>query len=223
MTAREPDSQGSSILVDAIRTVTAGRDLDEAGTARVIQEIMSGAATPAQTAAYLVGLMMKGESEAEITGAAGVLRERMTRVCKPEGPVIDTCGTGGDGLQTFNISTTAAFVVAGAGVAVAKHGNRSVSSRCGSADVLEALGIPLLADPEAMAAQLLRHRLSFLHAPHLHPAMQHAAGPRREIGIRTIFNLIGPLANPASVTRQLLGVSDPERVPVLARVLGRLG
>ncbi|MFQ5767922.1 MAG: anthranilate phosphoribosyltransferase, partial [Acidobacteriota bacterium] len=141
----------------------------------------------------------------------------------PRGVVVDTCGTGGDGLRTFNISTATAFVVAGAGVPVAKHGNRSVSSQCGSADVVEALGIPLLRDPSQLSRCLRDHRLAFLFAPFLHPAMHHAAAARRALRVRTVFNLVGPLANPAGVEHQLVGVPDPALGPILARVLGRLG
>ncbi len=207
----------------ALAALADGRELPEELAARAVDDIMAGTATGAQTGAFLMGLRLKGETEAEIAGVARALRARATPVATPPGPVIDTCGTGGDGLRTFNISTAAAFVVAGAGLPVAKHGNRSVSSRCGSADVLEALGVPMLDDPEALARCLRRHRMAFLFAPHLHPAMRHAAGPRRELGVRTVFNLAGPLANPAAVRHQLMGVPQAALAPVMARVLGRLG
>ncbi|MFQ5669477.1 MAG: anthranilate phosphoribosyltransferase [Acidobacteriota bacterium] len=219
--SREPGSDGD--VVDAIRDLGAGKDLGETRTVRLIGEIMDGALTPAQTAALLVALRMKGETEAEIAGAARALRAKMTPVATPDRIVVDTCGTGGDGLQTFNISTAAAFVVAGAGLCVGKHGNRSVSSRCGSADVLEALGVPFSSDPEELAACLDRHGMVFLYAPSLHPAMSHAAKTRREIGVPTILNLAGPLANPAGVRHQVVGVPEASLAPVLARVLGRLG
>ncbi|MFQ5718768.1 MAG: anthranilate phosphoribosyltransferase [Acidobacteriota bacterium] len=220
-----PDSTGAApVLVRILDRLSQDQDLDAQQTAEAIGAIMEARATPVWTAAFLMGLAVKGETEEEIRGAAQALRSRMTVVETPPGvPVIDTCGTGGDGLATFNVSTASAFVVAGAGLHVAKHGNRSVSSRCGSADVLDALGIQSLADPHRLAAVLARERLVFLHAPHLHPAMRHAAPVRRELGLRTIFNLVGPLANPARVRHQLLGVFDAARTSVLARVLGRLG
>ena len=212
------------VLAGVLAELAEGRDLDERRTAEAIGAIMDGRATPATTAAFLMALRVKGETEEEIVGAAQALRAKMTVVPAPEGvPVIDTCGTGGDGLHTFNISTASAFVVAGAGLHVAKHGNRSVSSRCGSADVLEALGIAVESDPAHLAATLAEERLVFLYAPYLHPAMRHAGPVRREIGLRTIFNLVGPLANPACVRHQLLGVFAADRTATLARVLARLG
>ena len=224
MSGGQVASSPAPILAEVLSRLAEGHDLDEARAAEAIGAIMDGCSTPALTAAFLVALRMKGETEEEIAGAARALRAKMTVVPTPPGEaVIDTCGTGGDGLHTFNISTASAFVVAGAGLHVAKHGNRSVSSRCGSADVLEALGISLEADPDRLAVILAAERLVFLYAPHLHPAMRYAAPVRREIGLRTIFNLVGPLANPARVGHQLLGVFDPSRTAVLARVLGRLG
>jgi anthranilate phosphoribosyltransferase len=187
--------------------------------------IMSGAATPAQIGAYLVGLRMKGETVDEITGSARAMRAHATHVplVSDGEPLLDTAGTGGDGAHTFNISTTAAFVIAGSGRRVAKHGNRAASSRCGSADVLEALGVDINLAPEQVAASIEQVGIGFLFAPKFHPAMKHAIGPRRELGQRTIFNLLGPLTNPAGATHQLIGVYDPALTQPLAEVLGALG
>ena len=185
--------------------------------------IMDGDASPAQVAAFLVALKMKGETAGEIYGCASAMRERATRVVTRRTNLTDTCGTGGDGKGTFNISTTAAIIAAGAGLTVAKHGNRSVSSKCGSADVLEALGIRLELSPEEMGNCLDEVGIAFLYAPVLHKAMKHAAGPRREVGIRSVFNLLGPLTNPAGAKRQLMGVYAPELVDVMANVLLLLG
>ncbi|RKY58156.1 MAG: anthranilate phosphoribosyltransferase, partial [Candidatus Latescibacterota bacterium] len=199
-----------------------GGTLSEAESRAVMEEIMEGRATDAQIAAFLVALRMKGETVGELVGAAKVMREKATKV--PIGvDAVDTCGTGGDGAGTFNISTVAAFVVAGAGVPVAKHGNRSVSSRCGSADLLEALGVRLDLPPEGMARCVEEVGIGFLFAPLLHRAMKHAIGPRREIGIRTLFNLLGPITNPAGVRRQVLGVYSTDRVEQMAEVLKGLG
>jgi anthranilate phosphoribosyltransferase len=216
-------SAGAEALALALGRLAAGESLEAEATAQAVGDIMSGRATPAQTGAFLMALRVKGESEAEVAGTALALRRCMTPVSTDGLDCADTCGTGGDGLTTFNISTAAAFVVAGAGLPVAKHGNRSVSSRCGSADVMEALGVPLLKDPGALARCLAEHGMAFLHAPHLHPAMRHAAPVRREIGCRTVFNLAGPLANPALVPYQVLGVPDAALQPLMARVLHRLG
>jgi anthranilate phosphoribosyltransferase len=193
-----------------------------------MNEIMSGDATPAQIGAFITGLRMKGETVDEITGAARVIREKATRidtgVAVASGDVlVDTCGTGGDSSGTFNVSTTAAFVVAGSGLPVAKHGNRSVSSHCGSADVLEALGVDLNMSPERVGRCVQEVGIGFLFAPLLHGAMKYAIGPRRELGIRTIFNVLGPLTNPAGANIQVLGVYDPSLCETLAGVLGRLG
>jgi anthranilate phosphoribosyltransferase/anthranilate synthase/phosphoribosyltransferase len=188
-----------------------------------MRQIMEGEATPAQIAAFLIALRIKGETIAEITGCARVMREKATRIRAPYPNVIDTCGTGGDGSQTFNISTTAAFVVAGAGVPVAKHGNRAMSSRCGSADLLQALGVAIELSPERAERCLEEVGIAFLFAPLFHSAMKHAVAPRREIGVRTIFNILGPLTNPAGAKRQLLGVSRQEFAEPMARVLGNLG
>jgi len=207
----------------AIHRVVAGGNLSEEEAGRVMEEMMSGRASAAQIAALLTALRLKGETVEEITGFARVMRRLATPVHCRFPMAVDTCGTGGDGAGTFNISTAAALVIAGAGVPVAKHGNRAASSRCGSADVLEALGVELDLSPAALEGCLEEVGMTFLFAPALHRAMKHAAGPRREIGIRTVFNLLGPLTNPAGAGAQVLGVYDPELVPVLARVLVRLG
>ena len=213
------------MIKDAIGKVVAGVDLTEQEMAGVMDEIMSGDATPAQIGAFITALRIKGETIEEITGAALVMRRHATKVdAVAEGEIlVDTCGTGGDASGTFNVSTTAAFVVAGAGVPVAKHGNRSVSSRCGSADVLEALGVNFSLSP-ALIGQCVREvGIGFMFAPMLHGAMKHAIGPRREIGIRTIFNILGPLTNPAGANVQVMGVYDPRLTEKLASVLGKLG
>lgn len=206
-----------------LQAVVSGRDLDEHEARAAMDAIMAGEATPAQIAGFLVGLRMKGETAAEVAGFARAMRERVTPVRAGGGPVVDTCGTGGDGLATFNISTAAAFVAAGAGLRVAKHGNRSVSSRSGSADVLEALGIPPDQPAEAVGQALEAVGIGFCFAPRLHGAMKHAAGPRRELGIRTVFNILGPLTNPAGARRQVIGVYAPELTRLLGEVLVRLG
>jgi len=207
----------------AIRLVTAGTSLTEEQSQFVMGNIMDGEATASQIAALVTGLRMKGETVDEIVGFARAMRSRAT-VVRPAAPnCIDMCGTGGDGLHTFNISTTATFVVAGAGVPVAKHGNRAVSSSSGSADVLEALGIRIDLSPADMARCIDETGVGFLFAMALHASMRHAGPTRREIAIRTVFNVLGPLTNPAGARRQLLGVYDPKLVPVLAEVAGRLG
>jgi len=186
--------------------------------------IMTGGATPAQIGGYLIGLRMKGETVEEIAGSARAMRAQASRVTvPPNGPLLDTAGTGGDGAHTFNISTAAAFVIAGAGRKVAKHGNRAASSRCGSADVLSALGVDLDLTPEQVGLCIQQIGIGFLFAPRFHPAMRHAVGPRRELGQRTIFNLLGPLTNPAGATHQLIGVYQPALTEPLAEVLGALG
>jgi len=214
------------ILKKAISDVANRRDLSRADISSVMETIMEGKATHAQIGALLTGLRMKGETVDEIAGAAQVMRKKALRIhvnISPEEPLVDTCGTGGDGTRTFNISTTTAFVVAGAGIRVAKHGNRSVSSRSGSADVLEALGINLDLLPEHVAMAVETLGMGFMFAPSLHPAMKYAIGPRRELGIHTIFNILGPLTNPAGANIQVLGVYDPALTRPLAKVLGRLG
>jgi anthranilate phosphoribosyltransferase len=191
--------------------------------AGVMEEIADGGSTPAQVGALLAALRLKGETVDEIAGAAQVMRARAERVRVSQPVFVDTCGTGGDGRHTFNISTTAAFAVAGAGVAVAKHGNRSVSSRCGSADVLAALGVDVEAPRERVERCIAEVGIGFLFAPRLHPAFKAVAGTRRELGIRTIFNLLGPLANPAGARHQVMGVYEPRWVPVIGGVLAALG
>nr|HDN00762.1 anthranilate phosphoribosyltransferase [Deltaproteobacteria bacterium] len=214
------------MLKKAISDVANRRDLSRADISSVMETIMEGKATHAQIGALLTGLRMKGETVDEIAGAAQVMRKKALRIplnISPEEPLVDTCGTGGDGTRTFNISTTTAFVVAGAGIRVAKHGNRSVSSRSGSADVLEALGVNLDLLPEQVAMAVETLGMGFMFAPSLHPAMKYAIGPRRELGIHTIFNILGPLTNPAWANIQVLGVYDPALTRPLAKVLGRLG
>lgn len=220
----EPASTPADLsLPEALERVLAREHLSAAEAEAVMDRIMSGDATPAQIGAFLAALRAKGETVAEITGFVRAMRGHATRVEPSRYPLVDTCGTGGDGAHTFNISTTAAFVVAGAGVAVAKHGNRSVSSRCGSADVLAALGVRLDLDPQAVARCIDEVGLGFLYAPLLHPAMKHAIGPRREMGVRTVFNLLGPLTNPAGASCQIVGVYDHTLVEPLAQVLAELG
>lgn len=199
------------------------RDLSEAESAEAMELIMSGEATPAQTAGYIVALKVKGETPGEIAGAARVMRAKATRVPHGRPLVADTCGTGGGRTKTFNISTAAAFVVAGAGLPVAKHGNRSFTTQCGSADVLEALGVEIQQTPAQVAAAIDRIGIGFLFAPALHGAMKHAAPVRRELGTDTIFNCLGPLSNPAGAQAQVIGVYRPELVPKLAEALARLG
>lgn len=211
------------MIREAIAKLVARGDLEENEAEQVMNEIMTGQATAAQIGAFLTALRLKGETAAEITGFARAMRRHAVQVRTRHPLVVDTCGTGGDGRGTFNISTAAALVVAGAGVPVAKHGNRSVSSRCGSADVLEALGVSLELSPPALEECLDRVGIAFLFAPVLHVAMKHAAGPRRELGIRTVFNILGPLTNPAGAQAQVVGVYDPGLVPLVARVLVRLG
>lgn len=212
----------------AIAKVVLRQDLAEDEMVAVMNEIMGGEATAAQIGAFITALRMKGETVAEITGAVRVMREKATPIVTGVdlahgGVLVDTCGTGGDSSGTFNVSTTSAFVVAGAGVTVAKHGNRSVSSHCGSADVLEAAGVALNLTPEQIGRCVQEVGIGFLFAPALHGAMKHAIGPRREIGIRTIFNILGPLTNPAGANVQVLGVFAAELTEPLAEVLGRLG
>jgi len=188
-----------------------------------MRQLMEGLATPAQIAAYLTALSVKGPTPDEIAGAALVMREKVTRIDVADLPVVDTCGTGGTGKRTFNISTAAALVAAGAGAYVAKHGNRGATSPCGSSDVLEALGVNIEASPAVVARCIREARMGFLFAPQLHGAMKYAAPVRKEIGIRTIFNVLGPLTNPAGARRQVLGVYAPHLVRPIAEVLLRLG
>jgi anthranilate synthase/phosphoribosyltransferase len=210
-------------LPQAIERALNGEDLTAAEAEGVMGRIMGGEATPAQVAGFLIALRAKGETVAEIAGLARAMRQHAVKVSPTRRPLLDTCGTGGDGAHTFNISTTAAFVVAGAGAAVAKHGNRSVSSQCGSADVLMALGVNLELTPEQVAQCIDEVGFGFLFAPALHPAMRYAIGPRREMKVRTVFNILGPLTNPAGADNQLLGVYDLRLVEPVAQVLAELG
>jgi anthranilate phosphoribosyltransferase len=212
------------MIREGIQAVVEGRNLTEAEAVAVMREIMEGSASPAQIAAFIVGLRMKGETVEEITGCARVMRDKATFIHTPPGAIpVDTCGTGGDGTHTFNISTTAAFVAAGAGVVMAKHGNRAASSTCGSADLLEALGVNIGLEPAGVEASIREVGMGFLFAPALHGAMRHAIGPRREIGVRTVFNILGPLTNPARAQHQLVGVYDGSLTAVMAMVLHNLG
>jgi len=206
----------------ALAAVVEGKRLSMDEARGAMGSVMDGEATPAQLAALLVALRMRGETVEELAGFAAAMRERVVRVVAPEGAV-DTCGTGGDGSNTFNISTAAALVVAAAGVPVAKHGNRAMTSACGSADVLEALGIATNLTAQEAGEALRTDGFAFLFAQAYHPAMKHAGPTRREIGVRTAFNLIGPLTNPAGARRQVVGVGDPVAAPKLAEVLRLLG
>lgn len=198
-------------------------DLTTEEAAAAMAAVMEGRATPAQLGGLLVGLRLKGERPAEIVGFARTMREHAVKLSRHFDDVFDTCGTGGDGGGTFNVSSLVALVVASCGVRVAKHGNRSVSSRCGSADVFEALGVTVSAGPEVVERCLDEVGLAFLFAPRFHPSMRHAAETRRDLGIRTAFNLLGPLTNPAGATRQLVGVPRPEMTELVAHALARLG
>ncbi|MDI6728528.1 MAG: anthranilate phosphoribosyltransferase [Thermodesulfovibrionales bacterium] len=210
------------MIKEAINLIIQNISLSESEMAECMTEIMEGRATDSQIGAFLTALRIKGETIEEITAAARIMREKATKINAPEG-VIDTCGTGGDMSGTFNISTTTAIVVAASGIPVAKHGNRSVSSQSGSADVLEALGVNIELPPEKVEKCLFETNFGFLFAPLFHPAMKFAIGPRREIGIRTIFNILGPLTNPANAKRQILGVFADRLTEPLASVLGNLG
>ncbi len=215
-----------SVLKEALQVVVDGKDLSAERMQEVMMEIMEGRATPAQIGAILTALRMKGENAAEITGAARVMRQKARAISprlSPGEPLVDIVGTGGDMSGTFNVSTTASFVAAGAGLKVAKHGNRSVSSRSGSADLLEALGVNLDVAPSVVERCVEETGLGFLFAPKLHPAMKNVIGPRREMGIRTIFNVLGPLTNPAGADVELMGVYDRGLCEKLAEVLGNLG
>lgn len=211
------------MIREFIARAAAGEDLGFPGARAAMEEIMEGRATDAQIAAFITALRMKGESVEELAGCAQVMREKATPVAATRRPLVDTAGTGGDGAGTFNISTAAAFIIAGAGLPVAKHGNRSISSRCGSADVLEALGVNLELSPAEVARCIDEAGIGFLFAPRLHGAMKYAAGPRRQIGIRTIFNVLGPLTNPAGAEIQVVGVYDGRLTEKVAGVLGYLG
>lgn len=225
------------MIKEAIAKVVRGDDLGEAEMEQTMEEVMTGKATPAQIGAFITALRIKGETVDEITGAARVMRAKAKtirlnnhlvnidrdEINVEEETILDTCGTGGDGTNTFNVSTATAFVSAGAGVKVAKHGNRAVSSQCGSADVLKNLGVKLDINHSNVETCIREIGIGFLYAPLFHGAMKYAAGPRQEIGLRTIFNLLGPLTNPAGATAQVLGVYAPDLTDKMAMVLGRLG
>ena len=210
-------------MQSAIKAVTENKDLSTEEMTSVMRLIMTGEATPAQVGGFLIGLRMKGETVEEVAAAASVMRELSTRVDVDKERLVDTCGTGGDASGSFNISTASAFVVAAAGARVAKHGNRSVSSKSGSADVLEAAGVNLELSPEQVATCVNTIGVGFMFAPMHHSAMKHAIGPRREMAVRTIFNVLGPLTNPAGAPNQVLGVFSKDWVEPLARVLKQLG
>ncbi len=210
------------MIKEAIATLVSGRSLTTGESALVMEEIMEGQATPAQIGAFVTALRLKGETVDEIIGLAKTMRSKVIPVTV-SGPVVDTCGTGGDGLHTFNISTAAAFVAAGAGLKVAKHGNRAMSSHCGSADVLETLGVRIDLNAEQVQRCLQEVGIGFMFAPVFHPAFKYASAPRREIGIRTVFNILGPLTNPAGAKAQVLGVADELLVEKLALALQGLG
>jgi anthranilate phosphoribosyltransferase len=211
------------MINDALKKVVEKQDLSAQEMSGVMNTIMHGKASPVEMAALLIALRMKGESISEVTGAARTMRDNAVFIDAGAQNVVDTCGTGGDGANTFNISTTSAFVVAGAGVAVAKHGNRSSSSMCGSADVLAALGFNLDVEPVVMEQSIQHNGIGFLFAPRMHPAMKHVMPVRRELKLRTIFNILGPLTNPANASGQVIGVFAPELTELFAEVLKNLG
>ncbi len=212
------------MITEALSKVVDGRDLSSEEMAAAFNQIMTGEATPAQIGAFLIALRMKGETSDEVMGAAKSMRDHSLKAEPPAGAVvIDLCGTGGDGAHTFNISTAASFVASGAGPVVAKHGNRSVSSSCGSADVLEELGVKIDAPPDVAKRAMAETGMAFLFAPVYHPAMKHAIGPRKELKLRTIFNILGPMTNPAGAQRQLLGVHDPSVMRMMVEALRKLG
>ena len=210
------------MIRDSIEMLVQGRSLSRQEAAQSMAEIMDGEATPAQFGAFVTALRLKGETSEEITGMAQIMREKSLHV-SVDGPMIDTCGTGGDGSGTFNISTTAGLVVAGSGVKVAKHGNRAMSGACGSADVLEALGVNIMLGSEGVKQCIDEIGFGFMFAQTFHPAMKYASAPRREIGIRTVFNILGPLTNPAGAISQVIGVANPAVGEKIAKVLGQLG
>jgi anthranilate phosphoribosyltransferase len=210
------------VIREAIVKLAAGGSLDQSEAAAVMEQIMAGEATPAQIGAFITALRFKGETVDEVAGLAQVMRQRAVQVSTPH-TVVDTCGTGGDDSGTINVSTAAAFVATGAGCRVAKHGNRAMSSRAGSADVLEALGVKIDLGPEGVARCIDEVGIGFMFAQAYHPGFRHASGPRREIGIRTVFNFLGPLTNPARARHQVVGVGDPSLLPKMAGALGALG
>jgi len=211
------------LIKEAIAKLVEGQNLTEAEAQAAMSQIMDGEATNAQIGAFLAAMRLKGETVAELVGCARAMRASAVKVVCQSSNLVDTCGTGGDGVGTFNISTTVALMAAASGLMVAKHGNRSVSSQCGSADLLEALGVNLDLGPEEIARCIDTVGIGFLFAQRLHPAMKNATAPRRELGIRTIFNVLGPLTNPASASIQLLGVYSPDLTEPLAQVLRTLG
>jgi anthranilate phosphoribosyltransferase len=212
------------MIREAIQLLVDRKELPFEIAQQSMREIMAGDATPSQVAAFLTALRLKGETVQEVTAFALVMRENSVRINpNVNGRTVDTCGTGGDQLKTFNVSTAAALVAAGSGITIAKHGNRSVTSKCGSADVLEAVGVNLSAPPGTVQCAIENVGIGFMFAPTFHPAMKNAIAPRREIGIRTVFNVLGPLTNPANANAQVLGVYDPNLVVPLAEVLQKLG
>jgi len=211
------------MIKEAIEKLADRSSLSEKEAEEVMNEIMDGAATPAQIAAYLMGLRLKGESVEEIAGSVRAMRDRAVRIAVGDPLVVDTCGTGGDGRHTFNVSTTAAFVVAGAGLTVAKHGNRSISSKSGSADVLASLGVNINLSTDRVGDCINDIGIGFLFAPLYHGAMKHCSAPRQEMGIRTILNILGPLTNPAGAAVQVIGVYEPRLTELLGKVLMHLG
>ena len=211
------------MFAELIEKLHERRDLTEGEAAAAMAEIMEGRAAPAQIAGLLIGLSMKGERPDEIVGFARTMRSHAVPLSRSFDDVFDTCGTGGDRLQTFNVSSVAALVLAACGVRVAKHGNRSVSSRCGSADLFEALGVNVTASPETVEQCLTETGIAFFFAPTFHPSMRHAGQPRRDLGVRTAFNLLGPLTNPVGAKRQVVGVPRPEYTDLVARALALLG
>ena len=211
------------MIVNAIKKIVESENLTRDECYSAMDDIMGGNATPAQIASFITALRMKGETVEEIAACAQVMRDRLVRIHVDAEHLVDTCGTGGDGAHTFNISTTVAFVVAGAGITVAKHGNRSVSSQSGSADLFAALGVNIEAGKPVVERCLRDVGIGFLFAPLLHGAMKHAIGPRREVGIRTVFNILGPLTNPAGAPCQVIGVYDGKLTETLCNVLGELG
>ena len=210
------------MIKEMIGRIVEGGDLSFEESKVVMREIMEGIATEVQIGSFITALRMKGETVDEIAGCVSVMREKATHINVGESLVVDTCGTGGDAKSTFNISTCAAFVVAGAGLKVAKHGNKASSSKCGSADVLKLLGVNIDADTKVVEECIQKANIGFLMAPLLHSSMKHAVGPRREIGIKTIFNILGPLTNPARATRQVIGVYDAKLTDIVAKVLKKL-
>jgi anthranilate phosphoribosyltransferase len=211
------------MFASLIEKLQRRQDLTTGEAAAAMNEIMEGRAQPAHIAGLLIALAMKGERPSEIVGLASTMREKATRLSRPFEDLFDTCGTGGDRAHTFNVSTLTALVVAACGIRVAKHGNRSVSSRCGSADVFEALGVSVSAPPAIVERSLAEAGIAFFFAPTFHPSMRHAGPTRRELGVRTAFNLLGPLTNPAGASRQLVGVPRPELTELVARSLSLLG